>query len=93
MRKPELYSRLLKFMIAINKKNDELWVYRSKLKDLAFDNGYPSQKVWDSFKKLDNNVQIGRIFDEGHTKYIYYDMPKKELKELQDNIDWFDSLI
>lgn len=90
IKKPELYSRFLKFMIAVYRKDSKLWVSRDKLKDYAFNEGYKSQTVWNAFERLDNNVQIGKTFDSG-ARYRYYDIPKGEVKILQNNIKLFDS--
>ena len=78
-------------MIAVHKKNSDMWVKRDTLKNYAFNVGYSNQTVWDAFKKLDNTIRIGKIFDNG-ARYIYYDIPEKEVKQMEQAIKEFDKL-
>lgn len=91
MSKPDLYQRFLNFMIAVHKKNSDMWVMRDTLKDYAFDAGYRSQTIWDAFDKIDDTVYIGKIFDKG-VRYRYYDISKKDIEHLEGLIKWFDEL-
>lgn len=87
-KKPDLYNRFLKFLVAVHHKNPELWVRRDKLKDYAFKEGYRSQTIWDAFEKLDENVHFGKKYD-GETMYIYYELSDKEVKLLEEQIKSF----
>lgn len=88
-KKIELYSRLLRFMIAVHNKSPKLWISRDNLKYSSFKEGYKSKTIWSAFEMLDNNVQIGKIFD-GVVRYHYYNIPKDEARFLQDSINYFD---
>lgn len=88
-----LHKRFVKYLIAVYKKDPVKPVQRNTLFSLAINRGYTKKEIWGALKKVDNNPQVAKYTEEGlGVCYTYLNYSKEELKKIEEDNKWFDSL-
>lgn len=83
---------MYEYLKKVYDKDQEKWVPRQKLLELAKKCGYSKEETWQSFEELKTNLDVCDSYREQEVMFKRIGLTEEEVKKTQADIDWFDSL-